>query len=129
MWFRKTLDQRSMRFNGWETLMVSYHPAKFGGSGVEALWLWRYAFSGWWAIFDMPSIRTAITVSICHTMLTHKIAGFGHNNLLVCPIKGSQSWSHMSARTTDGIYWKKIASPSKHSAKKQEKKKWRLQSF
>ena len=41
----------------------------------------------------------------CHAA-THKISGCRQHILLVCPLKVSQSWSHMSTRTTNGNYLK-----------------------
>ena len=37
----------------------------------------------------------------CHAH-THGISGRRHNNLPVCPIKGSPSWSHMPTKITEG---------------------------
>ena len=36
----------------------------------------------------------------CHAHI-HEISGRRHNNLPVCPMKDSHSWSHMSRRTND----------------------------
>ena len=41
----------------------------------------------------------------CHAH-TYKISGQRHNNLSVCPMKDSRSWSHMSTKTTNGTYLK-----------------------
>ena len=38
--------------------------------------------------------------------LTHEISGRRRNNLPVCPMQDYRSWSHMSTRTTEGIYSK-----------------------
>ena len=57
-----------------------------------------------------------VLAKVCHYCLslnhmtsyasTHEISGRRPNNLLVCPVKESQSWSHMSTRTGDGNYLK-----------------------
>ena len=82
--------------------MVSHHTAKFGAH--------RYCDSGrgWRARFDIPSLKSAITVYIYmawHT-LSHKLLGYRHNNFPVCSMKDFQSWSHMSTTTTDGNFIK-----------------------
>ena len=59
----------------------------------------------------------------CHAH-KHKISGRRQNNLRVCSINDSRSWSHMSTRTTDGTYLKEaFASSSKKSTRNKEKKK------
>ena len=36
------------------------------------------------------------------------VSGHRNSNFLVCPMKDSRSWYHMSARTTGGTYLKKL---------------------
>ena len=52
-----------------------------------------------------------------------EISGRRHDNLPVCLMKGSRSWSLMSARTTDGNYLKSFSSPSRNSDEKEKEKK------
>ena len=70
----------------------------------------------------------------CHT-LTHEISGVIHNSLLVWPKKDSQSWSHMSTRTTDGNYLKKFCQSVHKKRREGNRKKkmkeleWQLRCF
>ena len=48
---------------------------------------------------------------------TQKISGHRHNNLPLCPMKDSWSWSHMSIRTTDENY-------ARDSCQSFQKKQW-----
>ena len=69
----------------------------------------------------------------CHA-LTHEISGHIHNSLLVWPMKDSQSWSHVSTRTTDGNYLRKFCQSihkkrREGNEEKMKKLKWQLQSF
>ena len=54
---------------------------------------------------------------------TYEISGRGHNDLLMCPMKDSRPWSHMSTRTTDGTYLKTFCQSVQNGAKIKEKKK------
>ena len=84
-----------------EPLMVSHHPAKFGGHrhyGNGDMFSVGICLegqnSGW------PCLDPSLLFILCHAY-THKISGGRHNNLLVRPMKDSRSWSHMSTRTTE----------------------------
>ena len=58
---------------------------------------------------------------VCHAH-TYEISGCGYINLPLCPTKDFQYWSHIFAITIFEIYKKIIASPSKNSNEKEEKK-------
>ena len=90
----------SCDFMVW-TLMVSHHPAKFGGhrhygnGDMFSVGICLEGQNSGWPCLD-PSL-----LFILRHAYTHKISGGRHNNLLVCPMKDSRSWSHMSTRTTE----------------------------
>ena len=58
----------------------------------------------------------------CHAH-TYEISGGRKNSLLVCPMRDSRSWLHVTTKTTDKTFLKKVCpSPSKNSAGNKEKK-------
>ena len=72
-----------------------------------------------------PSLLLSLKHMVCHAR-TYEISGNRHNNLLVCPLKDSRSWPHMSIRTTDGTYLKKILSVRPKTALGVRKRKKRM---
>ena len=60
----------------------------------------------------------------CHVHI-HEISERRHNNLLVCPINDSQSWSRMSTRITEEYFLKKLLllRPETATRRKQRRKK------
>ena len=60
------------------------------------------------------------------------ISGRRHNDLPICPMNDSWSWSHMSTRTTDGNYLKDFCQSVQKKAtwrKRRKKLEWQLQSL
>ena len=89
--------------------MVSHHHAKFGSHrccGIgEMMFLVVEGQDSTCPRMDPPLLFISKAHGACHGH-THKISGGRHNNLTVCPMKDSGSWSHMSIRTIDEIYLK-----------------------
>ena len=88
--------------------MVSHHPAKFGGHrhcvcGDVMLVLVEGQYSTYFRL--NPSL---LFVSKAHGMPCSQTRNSRRrrNNLPVCPMKDSRSWSHMSTRIADGTYCK-----------------------
>ena len=52
----------------------------------------------------------------CHAH-TPEISERRNNNLPECPMKDSRSWSHMSTRTADGNYLKKLLHKQRREGK------------
>ena len=57
---------------------------------------------------------------------THEISGRRHHNLLVCPMKDSWSWLHMSTRTTDTTYLKNFCQSIQKQYQEEGKEKKNL---
>ena len=53
---------------------------------------------------------------------TRQISGRGHNNIPVCPMKDSRSWSDMSTRAIDGTYLKNFCQTVKKQCQEYIKK-------
>ena len=113
--------------------MISHHPAKFGGhrhygSGDMMLVVVEGQDSTC-SRLDLPLLFIFLRHMECHAHI-HENSGRGHNNLPVCPMKDSRSWSHMSTRTTNGTYLKNLFCQSvekKCLEKGKEKNEWQLQ--
>ena len=85
--------------------MASLHPAKFGGhkhcGSGDMMFVVVEGQNSTCRCLD-PSL---LLISKVHGMpcSSHEISGLRHKNIPVCPMKDSQSWSHMSRTTTDNL--------------------------
>ena len=119
-------DQMVLWFHGWEPLMLSHHPAKFGGQ-----WHCGSKDMIFLALTSIPHYCLSLKYMECNA-LTHKISGYKHNNKPVCPMKDFRSWLHMSTRATDGSYFKtfhQFVQKRRREGKRKQKLEWQLQSF
>ena len=80
--------------------MVSPHPPKFGGHGYcgsgDMIFLLVEVQDSTCPRSDPPSLK-----HIASHVHTNEISGRRQNNLPVCRMKDSRSWSLMSKRATD----------------------------